>query len=191
MIVSLEAWGTNAYNFYAKCPAGQFKVNFCTEQGFRSSVYRKPTFTGQYFNFNSHHPYNKSKRIVCCLQHRAKAISRDTDTYQQEMISLRHKLNNNPERITSAPRNLDRRIEDDTRKFTTLSLSHIKGLAERTQRICSLYDIRTIFSSGSILRRNLFRVKPPTEFNMTKNCVYSILCSCGKVYKGKTCRPPK
>ena len=28
-----------------------------TEQGFRSSVYRKPTFTWQYLNFNSHHLY--------------------------------------------------------------------------------------------------------------------------------------
>ena len=28
-----------------------------TEQRFRSSVYRKPTFIGQYLNFNSHHPY--------------------------------------------------------------------------------------------------------------------------------------
>ena len=28
-----------------------------TEQGFRSSVYHKPTFTGQYLNYNSHHPY--------------------------------------------------------------------------------------------------------------------------------------
>ena len=26
---------------------------------------------------------------------------------------------------------------------------------------------------------------------MTKNCVYSIPCSCGKVYKGETCRPLK
>ena len=41
------------------------------------------------------------------------------------------------------------------------------------------------------LRRYLFRVKPPTEFNMTKNCVYSILCSCGKIYKGETGRPLK
>ena len=28
MIVSLEAQGTNAYNRYAMCPAGQFRVNF-------------------------------------------------------------------------------------------------------------------------------------------------------------------
>ena len=37
----------------------------------------------------------------------------------------------------------------------------------------------------------LFRVKPPTEFNMIKDCVYPILCSCGKVYKGETCHPLK
>ena len=45
-----------------------------TEQGFRSSVYRKPTFTGQYLNFNSHHPYTVKKGIVRCLQHRAKTL---------------------------------------------------------------------------------------------------------------------
>ena len=54
-----------------------------TEQGFKSSVYLKPTFTGQYFNFNSHHPYTVKKGIVRCLQHRAKTISSDTDEYQE------------------------------------------------------------------------------------------------------------
>ena len=86
-----------------------------TEQGFRSSVYCKPTFTRQYLNFNSHHPYTVKKGIVHCL-HRAKTISSDTDAYQEEMISLKHNLhhNNYPKCITSAPRNLDRRIEDTT-----------------------------------------------------------------------------
>ena len=60
------------------------------EQGFRSFVYRKPTFTGQFLNFNSHHPYTIKKGIVRCLQHRAKTISSDTDAYREEMISLRH-----------------------------------------------------------------------------------------------------
>ena len=158
-----------------------------TEQGFRSSVYRKP-FTGQYLNFNSHHSYTVKKGIVSCLQHRAKTISSDTDAYQEEMISLIFDLhcNNYPERITSAPRNLDRRMEDNNRKLTTVCLPNVNGLAERIQKICSPYDIRTVFKSDSTLRRYLFRLKPPTDFNMTKNSVYSISCSCGKIYNGET-----
>ena len=107
------------------------------------------------------------------------------------MISLRHNLhrNNYPRRITSAPRNLHWRMEDNTRKLTTVCLPYVKGLAERTQKMCSPYDIRTAFTSGSTLRRYLFRVKPPTEFYMTKNCVYSIPSSSGKIYKGEIGRP--
>ena len=164
-----------------------------TEQGFRSSEYHKPTFTGQYLNFNSDHPYTVKKGIIRCLQHRAKTISSDTDAYQEEMISLRHNFqcNNYPEHITSAPRNLDRRMVDNTWKLTTVCLPYVKGLAKRIQKICSPYDIRTVFTSGSTLRRYLFWVKPPTEFNMTKNYVYSIPCSCGKIYKGETGCPLK
>ena len=112
---------------------------------------------------------------------------------KEEMISLRHNLyrNNYTEHITSAPRNLDRRMEDNTRKLSTVCLPNFKGLAERIQKICSPYGIMTVFTSGSTLRRYLFRVKPPTDFNMTKNCVYSIPCSCGKIYKGETGRPLK
>ena len=156
-------------------------------------MYRKPTFTRQYLNFNSHHPYTVKKGIVCCLQHRAKTISSDTDAYQEEMISLRHNLhrNNYPERIASAPRNLERRMENNTRKLTTVYLPYAKRLAKRIQKICSPYDIRIVLTSGSTLRRYLFRVKPAKPFNMTKNCVYSIPCSCGKIYKGETGRPLK
>ena len=155
-------------------------------------MYRKPTFTRQYLNFNSHHPYTVKKGIIRCLQHRAKTISSDTDAYQEEMISLRHNLhpNNYPERITSARRNLDRRIEDNARKFIRVCLPYVKRLAERIQKICCPYDIRTVFPSSSTLRSYLPRVKPTTEFNMTKNCVYSIPCSC-KIYKGVTVRPLK
>ena len=121
----------------------------CTEQGFRSSVYRKPTFTGQYFNFNSHHPYTVKKGIIRCLQHRTKTISSDTDAYQEEMISLRHKLHryNYPECITSAPRNLDMRIADNTRKLTTVWLTYVKGQVERIEKISNPSDIRTVFTS--------------------------------------------
>ena len=162
-----------------------------TEQGIRSPVYHKPTFTGQYLNFNSLHPYNVKKRLIRCLQHRAKSISRDIDAYQEEIIILRYNLrhNNYPECIKSAPRNLDRRIEDNTRKLTTVRLPYVNGFAERIQRICSPYYIGTIFTRGSTLRRYLYRIKPLTEFNKIRTCEYSMPCSCGKVYNGETCRP--
>ena len=99
--------------------------------------------------------------------------------------------NNYPESITSAPRNLDQRIEDDMWKLTTVCLLYMKGLAEKIQRICSPNDIRTIFTSCSNLWRQLFHVKPPTEYNMIKNSMYFIPCSCGNVYKGETWRPLK
>ena len=134
--------------------------------------------------------YNRKKGIVCCLQHQAKTISGNTDAYQEEMIGLRHNLhhNNYTESITSAPRNLDRRIEDNIQKLTTVCLPDVKGLAESIQKICNPYDIRTVFTSGSTLRRYLFWVKSPMEFNMIKNGVYSIPCSCSKIYKGETGR---
>ena len=75
--------------------------------------------------------------------------------------------------------------------FRFFCLHYVKGLSKRTQKICSPYDIRTVFTSSSTLRRYLFRVKPPTEFNMIKNCVYSIPCSCGKIYKGERRQPLK
>ena len=73
-------------------------------------------------NFLSHHPYNVNKGIVSCLQHQAKAFSSDMAAYQKERISLRHDLhrNNYSECITSPPRYLDRRMEDETQKLTTL-----------------------------------------------------------------------
>ena len=109
------------------------------------------------------------------------------------MNSLRHNLhhNNYLKHITLVPRNLDWRIENNSRKLTTVCLPYVKGLAEKIQNICSPYDIRTVFTNGSTLQRYLFQVKPPMEFNMIKNYVYSIPCSCGKIYKDETGCPLK
>ena len=109
------------------------------------------------------------------------------------MISLRCNLslNNYTDRIILAPRNLDRRIEDNNWKLTIVCQPYVKSLAKRIQKICSPYDIRTIFTSSLTLWGYLLWVKPPTEFNMTKKCVYSIPCSCGKIFKGETCHPLK
>ena len=51
------------------------------EQGFKISVYKEPTFTGQYLNFNSNHPYSAKKRMVHCLKHQVIDINSHPDTF--------------------------------------------------------------------------------------------------------------
>ena len=57
--------------------------------------------------------------------------------------------------------------------------------------ICSPYDIRTIFTSYTTLRKYLCRVKPRKEYIKTKNCALSIPSSFSSVYKGQTYFPLK
>ena len=66
-----------------------------------------------------------------------------------------------------------------------------QSLAEKIQKICCPYSMKTIFRSSWPLRKYLFRVTLPTEDNMIKNCIYSIPCSCGSVYEGEIYCPVK
>ena len=94
------------------------------------------------------------------LQHQAKTISSDTDAFQEEMISLRHNLhhNNYLECIKSAPRNLDRRIEDNAQKLTTVCLSYVKWLAERIQKVCHKNLIQDHCWSGGMWKHYFFHI---------------------------------
>ena len=90
--------------------------------------------------------------------------------YQEEMISLRH---NYPERITSNPRNLDRRIEDNTWKLTTLCLPYVKELTERIQKICNPY---TFFSLKIInpqnINKNILEISDQNHINIEVTLLY-------------------
>ena len=73
-------------------------------------MYRKSTFTGQYLNFNSHHPYNVKTGIIRCLQHQTKDISSDSEVYQEEIKNSRESpLQQLLESKTSAPSNKNER----------------------------------------------------------------------------------
>ena len=165
-----------------------------SEQAFNTSVYRKPTFTGQYLNFASNHPYSVKKGIVRCLQHRAKLISSDTDTYLREMRTINENLQSNgyPKNIIETTR--ERRVteeDDDNNKPTTVCLPYVKNVSEKIQKICIPYNIRVVFQSRSTLRSYISHTKPSTEITNIKNCEYSIHCTCGFFYLGETCRPLK
>ena len=77
------------------------------------------------------------KRIVRCLQLRAKAISSDCDVYQEGIKSLKDNFhrNNYPESITSVPRNLDQTTENDTRNSSQSALCQRPSKKKKKKRI--------------------------------------------------------
>ena len=54
--------------------------------------------------------------------------------------------------------------------------------------MCRRFNIKTAFKSGMTLRAQLSRVKDKLLTRMSSCAVYSIPCSCGKVYIGETTR---
>ncbi len=50
------------------------------------------------------------------------------------------------------------------------------------------FDIKTLFKSGKTLRSHLTKVKDTIPITTESSIVYSIPCSCGKVYIGETTR---
>ncbi len=47
------------------------------------------------------------------------------------------------------------------------------------------FDIKTVFKSGKTLRLHLTKVKDTLPITTESSIMYSIPCSCGKVYVGR------
>ncbi len=63
-----------------------------------------------------------------------------------------------------------------------LTVPYIAGLSESIQRVWRDFDIKTVFKSGKTLRLHLTKVKDTLPITAESSIVYSIPCSCGKVY---------
>ena len=58
------------------------------------SVYRKPTHTDQYLEWNSHHHLSTKYSVISTLTHRAKTVFINPKLFQKEMEHLRKALTN-------------------------------------------------------------------------------------------------
>ena len=68
----------------------------------------------------------------------------------------------------------------------TLVLPYIPQLSEKIALTCKHLLVRIVFSSKHTLQSSLSRVNPPICPEERVGVIYSIPCSCGKVYIGET-----
>ena len=156
-------------------------------------VYRKPSNTGRYLDFSSHHPPSQKAAIVKTLFSRAKALSSSQEFVRDECFKIQSMLhqNNYPmkfvnRRFPSSSKSLQVK---DKKKTRFAVIPYVQGLSEAIKRILSPLDIQVSFQPHTNLRKMLSRVKDPTPTLQKSNVVYCIPCdTCHRVYIGQTSR---
>jgi hypothetical protein len=113
-------------------------------------VYRKPTHTGRYIDYNSHHDKQHKISTTQTLLHRAATLPNTEQGKQQErihvtnaLISKRKRANN--QEFVPPPEDLVRMFFECVEPKLICSyavLPYIKGLAEPLKRLLKQHDIR-------------------------------------------------
>ena len=162
------------------------------------SVYRKPTHTDQYLNFQSNHQDSAKESVISSLLSRADNIvskEEDKNTEKQRVISVLH-ANNYSEKMIQK---VQRKLETDKKRETNeeekddpigkISLPYVKGTSEIIQRILSKHNIRCTFYAKDTIRNALCHPKDPVQKSEQNNIVYKIPCNdCNAIYIGESKR---
>ncbi|MGL4481483.1 MAG: reverse transcriptase domain-containing protein, partial [Lactococcus garvieae] len=164
------------------------------DNSLKLSVYRKPTWTGQYTHFNSYVPLSQKRNLVRTLAYRARRIC-SNDTVEDELLHIIDILKNNgyPERFVS--RNMKTKSENNViltanKKPIFINLP-FKGdqaadnlnhrLQKSLKRTYAAASLKSLFKTRPLLHTSVKDKLPVHSQNMV---VYSFICSCTAEYVG-------
>jgi hypothetical protein len=155
-------------------------------------VYRKPTHTGWYLNFNSNHPPHVNWGLIQSLHSRASTICQERQDLVKEISSQRSdlQLSGYPQGFIELVINSQGiiRSNEEQKPLGSVYIPYVKGVSEKFKRIGNRYSIRTIFKTKHTLRSSVMTTRPERDPLQTAQCIYSIPCECGRSYIGETGR---
>ena len=175
-------------------------------------VYRKPTHTDQYLQWDSHHHLLPKYSVINTLTHRAKTVCNKPEVLQKEMDQLQKALSN-----CKYPRWAIDRVErcllqltgegsnstntqDTTDAESTATeaktkgcivIPYTRGLCESIKKICSKYGIQTHFRDNRTIKNILVSPKDKDPMEKKSGAIYWFQCgdhACDKEYIGETSR---
>ena len=134
-----------------------------------TTVYRKPTHTDQYVQWDSHHHLSAKFSVVHTLSHRASTVCSKHELLQKEKDHLRRALTkcNYPKWALDK---VEKRLNKSTRQATDggttgaqpttneatnkghIVIPYTQGLCESIKKICGRYGIQTHFKGGRTIK---------------------------------------
>ena len=142
------------------------------------TVYRKPTHTDQYLQWDSHHHLSAKFSVIHTLSHRASTVCSKPKLLQQEKDHLRKaltkckypkwaldkvekRLNKSTRQATDGGTTGAQPATNEVKNKSHIVISYTQGLCERIKKICGRYGIQTHFNGGRTIKSLL--VSPRTK----------------------------
>jgi hypothetical protein len=178
-----------------KLPFLETEIVLQEDATLKTLVYRKPTHTDQYLNWESNHHLEHKRSVVRTLIHRMDKIVSEEEDKKREYDHIKTALMANgytqwslklPKKKQKSDTNTGERTN---KKNYPVGLPYITGLSENLQRLFSNHGVNTYHKPSNTIRSLL--VKPKDKLPKESQCgvVYHIPCpDCKKEYIGETAR---
>ncbi|XP_072019530.1 uncharacterized protein [Amphiura filiformis] len=163
-------------------------------------VYRKPTHTDQYLNYQSHHPLHQKLGVIRTLYNRKDSVVTEEEDKVEEEEKVNEALRTcgypdwtfkkvKDQLQCVKPKKVNKKTDDKTRSKGMVVLPYVKGVTERISRVMKSYNISTAMKPHDTLRKQLVHPKDKRDPNNTTDAVYKIPCkNCELSYIGETGR---
>ena len=152
------------------------------------SIYKKPSHTDKYLDFESNHPLQQKFSVMQTLLHRADRLC-SNENKLEEIRNVKAALRKNgyPKSIVNKSFSNSNRINPQENNFKYISAPYIKGTSERINRILKIFDIRLGHKPTNTLRSKLCNLKDKRRSQDAYDAIYKINCTdCDQVYIGET-----
>ena len=134
------------------------------------TVYRKPTHTDQYLQWDSHHHLSAKFSVIHTLSHRASTVCSKHELIQQEKDHLRKaltkckypkwaldkvekRLNRSTRQVSDGGTTGAQPATNEVKNKGHIVIPYTQGLCESIKKICGSYDIQTHFKGGRTIRK--------------------------------------
>ena len=152
-------------------------------------MYRKPTHTDQYLQWDSHHHLSAKFSVIQTLSHRASTVCSKPELLQQEKEYLRKaltkckyakwaldkvekRLNQSSRQVNDGGTNNAQSANHEVKNKGHIVIPYTQGLCESIKKICGRYGIQTHFKGGRTIKNLL--VSPRTKTLWSTKAVPSI-----------------
>ena len=173
------------------------------EGNLKTTVYRKPTHTDLYLQWDSNHTVGSKYSVVGSLQHRASTICSREDLLKVEKQHLQEALKrckypawaiNKAKMKTRTATNKNRTRNNNT--SSNIQKPHIvipyyQGISESMKKTCSEYGVQVYFKGGNTIKNFLMAPKDQDAIQGKSRVIYRYQCDrveCDEEYIGESSR---